>query len=174
MSNEASKNWMIYGAYGYTGELVVQEAIAQQRQTVLAGRNDSKTKAVAEKYNLSYKAFGVDDAGDFLQDIDIMINCAGPFDQTAEPLMDACIKHSVHYFDISGEIPIYEAAHDRHDRVLRDLRVALAEAGQAIEARLDLEHRPQRAGRQLAQVRGEDLTPDLGRQLQREARERLA
>ena len=36
MSNEASKNWMIYGAYGYTGELIVQEAIAQQRQPVLA------------------------------------------------------------------------------------------------------------------------------------------
>jgi short subunit dehydrogenase-like uncharacterized protein len=116
MRNEASKNWMIYGAYGYTGELVVQEAIAQQRRPVLAGRNEAKTKAVAEKYNLPYKAFGVDDAGDFLQDIDIMINCAGPFDQTAEPLMDACIEHNVHYFDITGEIPIYEAAHDRHDQ----------------------------------------------------------
>ena len=50
MSNEASKSWMIYGAYGYTGELVVQEAIAQKRRPVLAGRNEAKTKAVAEKY----------------------------------------------------------------------------------------------------------------------------
>lgn len=116
MSNETSKRWMIYGAYGYTGELVVQEAIAQQRQPVLAGRNEAKTKAVAEKYNLPYKAFSVDDAGDFLQDIDIIINCAGPFDQTAELIMDACIKHKVHYFDITGEIPIYEAAHGRHDK----------------------------------------------------------
>jgi short subunit dehydrogenase-like uncharacterized protein len=116
MSNETSKNWMIYGAYGYTGELVVKEAIAQQRQPVLAGRNEAKTKAVAEKYNLPYKAFNADDAGNHLQDIDILINCAGPFDQTAEQLMGACIKHNAHYFDISGEIPVYEAAHDRHDQ----------------------------------------------------------
>lgn len=116
MSNETSKNWMIYGAYGYTGELVVKEAIAQQRQPVLAGRNEARTKAVAEKYGLPYKVFPADDAGNHLQDIDILINCAGPFDQTAEPLMDACIKHNAHYFDISGEIPVYEAAHNRHDQ----------------------------------------------------------
>lgn len=116
MSNELSKNWMIYGAYGYTGELVVQEAIAQQRQPVLAGRNEAKTKAVAEKYNFPYKAFSVEDADEFLQDIDIIINCAGPFDQTAVPIMDACLKNNVHYFDITGEMPIYEAAHGRHDK----------------------------------------------------------
>jgi len=114
MNNELSKKWMIYGAYGYTGELVVQQAIAQQRQPVLAGRNEAKIKAVAEKYNLPYKAFNVENVGDFLEDTDILINCAGPFEQTAEPLMDACIKYKVHYFDITGEIPIYEAAYKRH------------------------------------------------------------
>ena len=109
MSNETSKNWMIYGAYGYTGELVVKEAIAQQRQPVLAGRNEAKTKAVAEKYGLPYKVFSADDAGDHLQDIDVLINCAGPFEQTAEPIMDACINNKAHYFDISGEISVYQA-----------------------------------------------------------------
>lgn len=116
MSNEASQNWIIYGAYGYTGELVVREAIAQQRKPVLAGRNEAKTRAVAEKYGLPYKVFNVNDASDHLQDIDILINCAGPFEQTAEPIMDACIKHNTHYFDITGEISVYQAAHSRHEQ----------------------------------------------------------
>jgi short subunit dehydrogenase-like uncharacterized protein len=115
MSNENEKTWLIYGAYGYSGELIVQEAISKQRRPVVAGRNETKTRAVAEKFGLPYRVFAASGAGKNLQGIDILINCAGPFAQTAAPMMDACIEHGVHYYDISGEISVYQAAHARHE-----------------------------------------------------------
>jgi short subunit dehydrogenase-like uncharacterized protein len=117
MSNR--KNWLIYGAYGYTGELLVNEAIRNGRKPILAGRNEASLKLLAERYDLPVRAFSVDDTADHLDGVGALINCAGPFDLTAEPIMDACLEHGVHYFDITGEISVFQAAHNRHDAAIR-------------------------------------------------------
>jgi short subunit dehydrogenase-like uncharacterized protein len=39
------------------------------------------------------------------------LNCAGPFSQTADVLMQACLARKVHYLDITGEIDVLEGAH---------------------------------------------------------------
>ena len=44
-------NWMIYGANGYTGRLVVDEAIKRGLTPILAGRSES-VKAFAEEKGL--------------------------------------------------------------------------------------------------------------------------
>jgi short subunit dehydrogenase-like uncharacterized protein len=119
MTVSIRKNWTIYGAYGYTGELVVQEAIKQGRKPVLAGRTEASLKQLSEKYDLPIRAFSVEDAADYLDGIGTLINCAGPFEVTAEPVMDACLKHGVHYFDITGEIPVFQAAYKRHDAAVK-------------------------------------------------------
>ncbi|CAM3265571.1 Saccharopine dehydrogenase [Burkholderia ubonensis] len=38
---------MIYGAYGYTGELVVREAVRQGMPPIIAGRDGKKLKPLA-------------------------------------------------------------------------------------------------------------------------------
>lgn len=115
MTTSNRRNWIIYGAYGYTGELVVNEAIKQGRKPILAGRNKDCLKLLSEKYNLPMRTFGVDTANDCLDGVGMLINCAGPFETTAVPLMDACLKNGVHYFDVTGEISVFQAAHNRHD-----------------------------------------------------------
>ena len=40
----------------------------------------------------------------------IVLNCAGPFSATAQPMMEACLAEGVHYLDITGEIDVIEAA----------------------------------------------------------------
>ncbi len=101
---------MIYGANGYTGRLVVDEAIKKGLKPILAGRSDS-VKMLAEEKGLESKVFDLSNAdhiAEQLNGISVMANCAGPFSQTAEPMMEACIRSQTHYVDITGEIAVYE------------------------------------------------------------------
>lgn len=98
---------MIYGAYGYTGELMVHEAIKQGVKPIIAGRDVEKLKPLANELNLEYRAFGIREAANYLQNIGVLLNCAGPFSATAEVLVKACLAQQVHYLDITGEIEVF-------------------------------------------------------------------
>jgi len=113
------QDWMVYGAYGFTGELVVREAIAQGRRPILAGRNEASLKPLADKFELPLRPFDVGDAAEHLDGVGTLINCAGPFASTAEPLIAACLQRGLHYFDVTGEISIFQAAHKQHEAALK-------------------------------------------------------
>lgn len=102
---------MIYGAYGYAGELMVREAVAQRLRPIIAGRDAEKLKPIATELSLECRAFGVRNTGSNLQDISVLLNCAGPFSATAEPLARACLAQQIHYLDITGEIDIFRKCH---------------------------------------------------------------
>jgi short subunit dehydrogenase-like uncharacterized protein len=42
-----------------------------------------------------------------------VINCAGPFADTIDGVLGACLQHKVHYIDITGEIEVFERARAR-------------------------------------------------------------
>ena len=54
-------DWMIYGATGYTGQLVAEEAVQRGHKPLLAGRTESKLKKLAERLNLEYVVAPLDD-----------------------------------------------------------------------------------------------------------------
>ncbi len=113
------QDWIIYGAYGYTGELVVREAIARGRRPILAGRKEAKLKPLAAEFELPLRAFDVGDAAEHLDGAGTLINCAGPFESTAEPMIAACLERGLHYFDVTGEITVFQAAHKQHEAALK-------------------------------------------------------
>lgn len=49
-----------------------------------------------------------------LRDVRVVLHAAGPFSQTAEPMVQACLQAGVHYLDITGEIAVFEAIARRH------------------------------------------------------------
>jgi short subunit dehydrogenase-like uncharacterized protein len=105
---------MIYGATGYTGALIAREAASLGWSPVLAGRSALAVESLGKELGLPARTILLDDpeavaAG--LEGITLVLNCAGPFSRTAEPLMRACIEKRVHYLDITGEIEIFELAH---------------------------------------------------------------
>ena len=51
-----------------------------------------------------------------LDDIDLVLHCAGPFSRTAAPMLEACLERKVHYLDITGEIDVFELCHRAHAR----------------------------------------------------------
>jgi len=125
-------NWMIYGATGYTGRLMAQEARRQGLQPVLAGRSADKLAGLADELGLPWQAFGLDDAQSVREGIAgsrVVLHCAGPFSATALPMARACLEQGVHYLDITGEIPVFEALHGLDDAARRADVVLLPGAG---------------------------------------------
>lgn len=101
---------LIYGANGYTGELVARRAAADM-PVVLAGRNAGAVAALAAELGRDHRAFALDDAAALdraLAGIAAVLNCAGPFSRTAAPLVSACLRARAHYLDITGEIAVFE------------------------------------------------------------------
>jgi len=107
------KNIMIYGANGYTGQLIAKQAVEKGFTPILAGRNEAALKALGEQLNLAVRVFSLAFESEIienLKDIDLVIHCAGPFSATAEPMMHACLTAICHYTDITGEIEVFELA----------------------------------------------------------------
>jgi short subunit dehydrogenase-like uncharacterized protein len=118
---------LVYGASGYTGELIVERAAALGLRPILAGRSESKLRPLAERYGMPMRAFGLDDADALargLDGVDVVLHAAGPFSRTSRPMVDACLRAKVHYLDITGEVPVFEACAAR-DREAQDAGVML-------------------------------------------------
>ncbi len=105
-------NFLIYGSYGYTGQLIVERAAKEGLHPILAGRDEKKLRAQAEQYNLDYRAFSLDETDKLdsvLMEVSAVLHCAGPFVHTFRQMADACIRSKRHYVDISGELEGFEA-----------------------------------------------------------------
>lgn len=104
---------MVYGAYGYTGQLIAREAARRGWKPILAGRDPAKVQALADELGLPHRAFGLDDPDALrrnLRGVALVLHCAGPFSATARPMLDACLAEGCHYLDITGEVDVLEAA----------------------------------------------------------------
>lgn len=101
---------LIYGATGYTGRMAAERARALGLNVEIAGRNQQRLASLAAQLGVNYRVFDADQAEGFLSGISVLLNFAGPFVQTAEPLMRACIKAGVDYLDITAEINVYRLA----------------------------------------------------------------
>lgn len=112
-------DWMIYGANGYTGKLVVDEAVKRGLRPVLAGRNAEALRELAAPHGLPVRAFGLDDphvVAKNLHGMGLVLHCAGPFSATCAPMLEGCLAEGVHYLDITGEIDVFAHCHAQHVR----------------------------------------------------------
>jgi short subunit dehydrogenase-like uncharacterized protein len=117
MKNRVNGSWMLYGATGYSGTLIAEEAVRRGHSPILAGRNAEKLRVLAERLELEWVVFSFDDAGALFKaakSVDLMLHAAGPFAETCAPMMDACLAGKTHYMDISNEISVLQAAQARH------------------------------------------------------------
>jgi len=107
-----NNNILIYGANGYTAELIIQLALSEGAKPILAGRSEKKLAPLAKQHDLTSRVFDLADPGVVAQSLTgvaVVLNCAGPFSRTARAMAEGCIKAGVHYLDITGEIDVFEA-----------------------------------------------------------------
>lgn len=113
--------YLIYGANGYTGELIAREAVRRGQRPVLAGRNAEAVPALAAELRLEHRVFALEDApavDEALRGMRAVLHCAGPFTRTFRPMADACLRAKAHYLDVTGEVEVFEglAARDAEAR----------------------------------------------------------
>ena len=111
--------FLLYGATGYTGKLIARRAKALGMRAILAGRSAEKVAAVAAPLGYPKHTLSLDDseALDALLDkVPVVLHAAGPFSETASPMVAACLRTKTHYVDITGEIQVFEGcAHRSQD-----------------------------------------------------------
>jgi short subunit dehydrogenase-like uncharacterized protein len=97
---------LIYGASGYMGKLCAKEMLKQGITPILAGRSDT-VRSIALELNCQSAVFDLTDRVEIerqLADVTLVVNLAGPFKRTQQPLIEACLAAHCHYIDIAGEV----------------------------------------------------------------------
>jgi short subunit dehydrogenase-like uncharacterized protein len=110
--------WLLYGATGYTGRLIAEEARQQGLSPILGGRSE-EVASLAAKLGLPSIVFSLSDVAATRRALDgvfVVAHCAGPFAATSTPMIDACMLARAHYVDITGEIDVFVAAQRRHNQ----------------------------------------------------------
>ena len=133
---ERPYDFVIYGATGFTGELVAHNLSDRMRTRpwAVAGRNQTKLQDMVKRLpkDLSVPDIILADAKEpeslrsMCEKTKVVITTVGPYALYGEPLLEACITAGTHYCDITGEpafvsksIEIYhERAKERGIRIL--------------------------------------------------------
>lgn len=122
-----SGRFLIYGATGYTGTLIARLAKARGLSPVLAGRNAAALATMGKSMGLDFRVSRLDrpdELRDAISTMSVVVNAAGPYSATAEPLFSACLHAGTHYLDVAGEIPVFEALQKR-DAAARQANIML-------------------------------------------------
>lgn len=123
---------LVYGATGHTGRFVVNELLWRGLTPVLAGRNAERLASLAAEHpTLERNVVGVDDADALrrvFRGVGAVLNCAGPFLDTALPIARAAIAEGAHYLDVTAEQPAVQQLYRELDAPARDAGLAVVPA----------------------------------------------
>ncbi len=123
---------LIYGAYGYTGRLIIEESINQGIKPLIAGRNREKLEVIASTYDLEFEVIEISERERleaWLSKGTVVIHCGGPFIHTAKEMVEACLQTNTHYLDITGEYQVFDLVQSYSDRAIEKGLMLLPGAG---------------------------------------------
>jgi hypothetical protein len=122
----------VFGAYGHTGRFVVSQLCKRGWTPILSGRDANKLNATAAEHPGSeVRVASVDNPESLDRAISgagAVINCAGPFLDTAAPIIEAAIRSGIHYLDVAAEQAAVLAVFDRFASAARDAGIVVAPA----------------------------------------------
>jgi short subunit dehydrogenase-like uncharacterized protein len=134
MSRSRVHDVVIYGATGFTGELVASyfaKHVSLDRTTwAIAGRNREKLVALRARLarihpgcaRLPLVIASTEDRGALsamVKNARVVLTTVGPFARHGEPLFEACADHGTDYVDSTGEFAFVRSMRARHDQRAR-------------------------------------------------------
>lgn len=119
----------VYGATGHTGRFIVDELRTRGFAPRLVGRDAEQLAEMAARWpGTDWHVAMVDDP----DALDVafagavaVINAAGPFLDTAEPVIEAALRAGAHYLDTSAEQHAAQTVFDRYDAPAREVGVVV-------------------------------------------------
>src|ERR1044072_2903879 len=143
----------LYGATGFTGELIARELKRAGANFLITGRDARKLEALSEELGgVPFKAVPVDDAAgrrELLEPCSVGVACAGPFGLYGEPVVEAAVETGTHYLDTTGEQPFMRMVFDRYG-------ARAAETGAAVVSGMGFDYLP---GDLIAALTAEGMGP---------------
>ena len=121
----------VVGATGHTGRFVVAELQRRGIAPIAIGRDAAALDANFHDQGIVCRQASVDDAASLDRALDgarAVINCAGPFLDTAGAVASAALRAGIHYLDVTAEQPSARAVLDNYDAAARDAGVVLMPA----------------------------------------------
>ncbi|HVA28245.1 MAG TPA: saccharopine dehydrogenase NADP-binding domain-containing protein [Candidatus Baltobacteraceae bacterium] len=123
----------VYGASGHTGRFVVGELLRRGHTPVAIGRDESKAAAAVAAHGsaLETRIASLDSADSLdraLSGAAAVIHCAGPFLDTAQPLVEAALRSRVQYFDVTAEQGSAASTFELFDAPARERGIAIVPA----------------------------------------------
>jgi short subunit dehydrogenase-like uncharacterized protein len=106
-------DWMLYGAYGSTGRLILDEAVRRGHRPILAGRDEAQLSALGQATGLNTLRLPLDDEAALraaLSRVSCVLLAAGPYSRTGPPMRAACLDTGCSYLDVNGEIEDFQEA----------------------------------------------------------------
>src|SRR5215471_6411991 len=111
-------NWMLYGAYGLTGRLIVDEALRRGHRPILAGRDAAKLQQLQRVTGLATAHLPLDRASGLraaLSELRCVVLAAGPYEVTGPLMRAACLDARCSYLDINAAVDDFRDALDRDE-----------------------------------------------------------
>src|SRR6185295_10485831 len=99
-------NWILYGAYGTTGRLILDEAMRRGHRPVLGQATGLRTLHLPLDDGIALRAA--------LSSVNCVLLAAGPYQITGPSMRAACLDAGCSYLDINAEIDDLGAALDCH------------------------------------------------------------
>ena len=118
----------VIGATGYTGRFVVEELVRRDVAPVAIARNAAALSEDFPSPEVTTRQATVDDTAALargIRDTQVVINCAGPFANTAHPVAAAAVQARIPYVDVCAEQAPAKATLDFFDEPARQAGVAV-------------------------------------------------
>jgi hypothetical protein len=121
----------VYGATGHTGRFVVAELKRRGFDVIRIGRDAARLREGRAEDTTTWRVAAIESPAQLdaaIRGAAAVINCAGPFLDTALPIVDAALRAGIPYLDVTAEQPAVQALIDQRDANARAAGVSLLPA----------------------------------------------
>jgi uncharacterized protein YbjT (DUF2867 family) len=128
--NRQHRTVAVFGAYGHTAAFVLGELRRRGCTPLLVGRDAAKLHSAAQAHpGAQVRVASVADPTSLDRAVSgaaAVINCAGPFADTAPPVVDAALRAGIPYLDVAAEQAVTLETFQRRAHQARDAGVVVA------------------------------------------------
>jgi short subunit dehydrogenase-like uncharacterized protein len=121
----------VYGATGHTGRFVIKELSRRGFTAIAIGRNEAKLAETGFPAGVRRRVAALGNTTSLARALSgavAVINCAGPFLDTAEAVISAALRAPIHYLDVTAEQASALATFERHSAAAEEAGVAIIPA----------------------------------------------
>jgi short subunit dehydrogenase-like uncharacterized protein len=127
-----SRTIAVFGAAGHTGRFMVAELLRRGFAPIAIGRDRAKlAESGFQQGDVQIRTASVDDTASLdgaLAGAAAVINCAGPFMDTADAVAAAALRARIHYLDVTAEQPSAQDLFERFGAAAKEAGVVVIPA----------------------------------------------